>query len=336
MAPGPSFKSFWTNFFPPSPHFTEKDVPDLKGKVYIVTGSNTGIGKEVARILYRKNAKVYIAARSEEKAKRAIESIKATAPGSTTGELIFLLLDLANLFSVQAAAHQFLAQEQKLNVLFNNAGIMVPPVEPPLKTAQDYELSIGVNCVGTFLFTKLLTPLLVSTAKLEPADTVRVVWLSSFGLEISGHENVGVSVDNLDYHIPKPANDRYGVSKSGVWALGVEYARRHKADGIVSVPINPGNLQTELPRDQGAVLKLVAWLMCYPAVNGAYTQLYAAFSPEITIEKANWSENWVIPWGRLHPLRPDLPQATKLASEGGTEGTSKFWDWNEEQIKQYL
>ncbi|KAK3934114.1 putative estradiol 17 beta-dehydrogenase [Diplogelasinospora grovesii] len=331
----PSFSTFWTHFFPPKPKFTDRDVPDLQGKVYIVTGANTGIGKEVARLLYAKNAKVYVAARSEEKARKAVEEIQKATPGSM-GSLVLLHLDLSDLPKVKAAAESFLAQEQKLHVLFNNAGVLVSPVEPPLKSVQGYELSLGVNCVGTFLFTQLLTPALVATAKSEPPNTVRVVWLSSFGLELFAEQGVGISTENLDYHIPKDATERYGQSKVGAWALGVEYAKRHQADGIVSVPINPGNLQTELPRDQNAMIKLAVKLLCYPAIQGAYTELFAAFSPDVTIEKADWSKTWVAPFGRLYPLRSDLTKATVPETEGGTGGTSKFWDWNEQQIKGYV
>lgn len=291
MAPGPSLASFWTQFFPPRPTFTDKDVADLKGKVYIVTGSNTGLGEGLARLLYSKNAKVYVATRSEEKARRAITDIEKSAPDST-GELVFLHLDLSDLATVKYAARYFIAKEQKLNVLFNNAGVMVSPAEPPPQTKQNYELSLGVNCVGTFLFTKLLTPTLAATAKSEPANTVRVVWLSSFGLELSAEENIGISTDNLDYRKPANHTERYGRSKVGTWALGVEYAKRHKADGIVSVPINPGNLRTELARDQGRVLKFVAGLLVYPPINGVYSELFAGFSPEITTDEPDWSEKW--------------------------------------------
>jgi retinol dehydrogenase 12 len=291
MAPGPSLASFWTQFFPPKPAFTDKDVPDLKGKVYIVTGSNTGLGKGLTSVLYAKNAKVYVAARSEEKARKAIADIEKAAPDST-GELVFLHLDLSDLDTVKYAARSFLAKEQKLNVLFNNAGVMVSPVEPPLKTKQDYELGLGVNCVGTFLFTKLLTPALAATAKLEPANTVRVVWLSSFGLELFAEESVGISTENLDYHKSANHTERYGRSKVGAWALGVEYAKRHKNEGIISVPINPGNLRTELARDQGRVLKFVAGLLVYPPMNGVCTELFAGFSPDITTDAPDLSENW--------------------------------------------
>ena len=160
-------------------------------------------------------------------------------------------------------------------------------------------------------------------------------------------------MDNLDYHISKPATDRYGISKAGVWALGVEYARRYTVDGIVSVPINPGNIASELARDQGALLKTVARVVGYAPVQGAYTELFAAFSPKVTIEKSgHWGESFgldygifptslvltfpVVPFGRFYPLREDLPKAAKLESEGGTSGAYKFWEWNENQVKAYL
>lgn len=290
MAPGPSFASFWTQFLPPKPKFTDKDLPDLHGMVYVVTGANTGMGKEVARMLYSKNAKVYVAARSELKAQKAIEDIQQKTP-SSTGSLVFLHLDLGDLEKTKTAAQEFLSKEQKLHVLFNNAGVMVTPAEPPPKTEQGFELSIGVNCVATFLFTKLLTPTLVSTARAEPPNTVRVVWLSSFGLELFAHEGVGVSTDNLDYHVPKPATDRYGLSKCGAWALGVEYSRRYKDEGVISVPINPGNLSTELARDQKAIMKVIAGLFCYSVPNGACSQIFAGFSPDISTE-TDFGNNW--------------------------------------------
>ena len=292
MPPRSSFKSAWTQFFPPKPRYTDKDIPaDLHGKVYMVTGANSGMGLGLARVLYTRNAKVYVACRSEEKGKQTIAQIKKVVPKST-GELVFLSLDLADLTKVKAAAQSFLAQESELHVLFNNAGVMVGPANPPLKTAQGYELALGVNCVGAFLFAKLLTPALIATAQKQPANTVRVVWPSSFGLEEYAPEDRGIDLTNLDYHIPKPHVERYGISKAGNWLLGVEYARRHKADGIVSVPINPGNVRTSLARDQTLGLKIVAHAIVYPIINGVYTQLFAAFSPEVTIEKADWTTNW--------------------------------------------
>lgn len=279
MAPG--LKSTLTQVFPPKPSFTEKDVPDLSSNVYIVTGANTGVGKELARMLYSKNAKVYVAARSAEKSNAAIEDIKKLVP-SSTGQLVFLPLDLADLSTIKATAERFLAAEPKLHVLFNNAGVMAPGGKELTRTPQGHELHMGVNCLGTFLLTRLLTPRLVETARTEKPGTVRVVWVASSAAEIFAQKNVGIVPGRVE--TLATGNERYWESKVGNWAHGVEYARRHRDDGVVSVPLNPGNLQSDLYRDQGLAIKIAAKLMMYPPVSGAYTELFAGLSPEVTIE----------------------------------------------------
>lgn len=276
----------------PKPLYTTESMPkSLVGKVYIVTGANSGMGKELARVLYAKGAKVYVACRSEGKGSQAIADIKkAEQKQDSKGKLVFLNLDLADLSRVKAAANTFLAHECKLHVLFNNAGVMVGPRDSH-NTAQGHEEALGVNCVGTFLFTQLLAPVLTDTAKSasESEGTVRVVWLSSFGLEQFAPEGRGVDLDNLDYHIPKSHIERHGISKAGDWLLAVEYGRRHK--DIVNVAINPGNIRTELARTQGTALKLIAGAIVYPVINGVCTQLFAAFSPEVTTH-VDWTKNW--------------------------------------------
>ncbi|CAK7210550.1 short-chain alcohol dehydrogenase [Sporothrix curviconia] len=332
----------WTQFFPPRPTFVEGIMPDQTGRVHLVTGANTGLGKETARILYSKNAKVYVAARSLERAQPAIDAIQAAHP-SSKGQLVFLELDLSDLVKVKASAQSFLNQESKapgggaLHVLYNNAGAMGS--DPLRRTAQGYELTMGVNCVGTFLFTELLTPLLKATAQrcLPATNAVRVVWLSSYGLDTGGVEGAGVALDNIAYDPEKGkipvAIDRYAISKAGSWALGVEYARRHRQDNIVSMPINPGNLKTELTRDMGAVFRFLVNPLFYPVINGASTVLFAGLSPKVTLAE---SGGWIIPFGRFYPLKESLVSATKLESEGGTGGCAKFWDWTEQQVKEFL
>ncbi|KAI4858712.1 NAD(P)-binding protein [Hypoxylon rubiginosum] len=322
-----------TQLYPPKPGFTGDDLPLLHGKVYIVTGASGGVGKELTRILYNKGGRVYVAARSEEKATKAIDDIRKTVSSSNNGELIFLPLDLADLTTIKASAHNFLRREEKLHVLFNNAGVMHPPAGS--KTAQGYELQLGVNCLGTFLFTKLLTPLLVETAKTEPPATVRVVWVSSTAIEAAYGLEGGIDIDNLDYHKPLPLWTTYAVSKAGNFFHGTEFARRYKADGVVSIPLNPGILDSDLWRWQGrlahAFFKMV---LLHPPILGAYCELFAGLSPDVTLEKTG---KWVIPWGRFQNVRSDLEAASRSASEpGGTGIADKFWEWSEEQIKPHL
>lgn len=249
-------------------------------QVCIVTGANSGVGKEVTQILYAKNAKVYLAARSEEKTLEAIESIKATVPNSS-GELIYLRLDLADLTTIKASAQEFLEKETKLHVLFNNAGVGYP--KQGSKTKQGYELQLGVNCVGPFLFTRLLTPVLITTAKTFQSNSVRVVWASSSAAEGTSPSNF---MDNLDYHKDQSSFNKYCTSKIGNYFHSTEFAARHKADGIISVSLNPGNLDSDFWRTQG---RIVTWILrhtvLYAPIFGAYTNLFAAFSPDVTIEK---------------------------------------------------
>lgn len=287
------------------------------------------MGLELARILYSKNAKVYIAAREEGS---AIASIKQAEPASK-GELVFLHLDLADLNSVKASAERFLSTETKLHVLFNNAGYMAADDKKMEMTAQGYEKQLGVMCLGPFLFTKLLTPLLQSTAadKGSLTNEVRVVFVSSLAAEFyyEKEKGLGLDLNNLDYHRPKSSMDRYGLAKVGVWAYGVEFSRRFS--GVLGVPLNPGNLRTDLFSQQNFLFRLQVLLMHYHPINGAYTQLFAGLSPEVTK-----SGCYVLPWGRIGPICEDLQRAVKPESEGGVDLARKFWDWSEKQVEKYV
>ncbi|KAI1180453.1 short-chain dehydrogenase [Nemania sp. FL0916] len=314
--------------FPGKPTYTENDIPDLSGKVYIVTGANTGIGKEAARILYSKNAAVWVAARNLEKGANAVASIKEAHP-SSEGRLELLQLDLSDLTTVKASADAFLAKEKRLDVLINNAGVMIPPHGS--KTAQGYELQLGTNCLGPFLFTQLLTPMLIATAKSAPKGSVRIVWTSSSAAELFNTTG-GIDLDNLDYKRDVSYVHKYGISKAGNYYHATEYARRHRDDGIVSVSLNPGNLKSELDRNCNYFEMLFRNATTYPTVNGAYTELFAALSDKVNMDNTG---AWIIPWGRISNIRRDLLQGSKSEEEGGTGIAQKFWKWSEEQTGQY-
>ena len=107
-------QSFWM----PAPVLTEKNLPDQTSRVYIVTGSNTGVGKDLASILYGKNATVYVAARTESKSQDAISQIKSTYPESK-GKIHFLKLDLSDLPTIKKSAETFTAAEKRLDGLIS-------------------------------------------------------------------------------------------------------------------------------------------------------------------------------------------------------------------------
>ncbi|SCV47118.1 related to dehydrogenases with different specificities (related to short-chain alcohol dehydrogenases) [Fusarium fujikuroi] len=307
-----------STIIPNKPTLTEKNLPDQAGKVFIVTGASGGLGKELASIIYEKNGKVYMAARSRTKTDEVIRDIKAAHPKST-GSLIFLPLVLDDLTTIKASAQEFLAKESRLDVLYNNAGVMVPPQGS--KTVQGYELQIGVNNLAPFLFTQLLHHILAATAKSASKNSVRVIWVSS-----SAADNApipAVDLTNMDYHNEEGVWPKYSRSKAGNALHAVEFARRTAGEGIVSVALNPGNfvtnLQQNMPRFQVAIMKFIS----HAPKNGAYTQLFASHSPDVTGKEDSC---WVSPFGKIEPCRKDF-----LDPELG----KKYWEWTEEQVNKY-
>ncbi|KAI1112124.1 hypothetical protein F5Y14DRAFT_283275 [Nemania sp. NC0429] len=323
----PGTASFMQQSFPGKPTFTEKDIPDLENKVVIVTGSNTGVGKEIARMCYQKNATVYLLARSEDKTKEAIAEIEADVPKSR-GQLIYHKLDLSDLKSVKASAQAFLAKEQRLHVLFNNAGVGYP--EKGATTAQGYELQLGVNVLGTFAITKHLTPLLASTAKTSPPGTVRVVWASSSAAEAQSAKGFMQGLGEWDKKAQYP---QYCLSKLGNYFHATEFAARHAADGIVSIPLNPGNIDSDFWRTMGPLVTcMLQKTLLHPPRYGAYTNVFAGFSPEATMEK---SGQFVGPWGKFRNVSNEMVEGSKPRSQGGNGTAQEFWSWSEAQIKAY-
>ncbi len=328
-----AFQSAWTQWFPPAPTFTEKDIPSQAGKVFIVTGGNSGIGLELIKILYAAGATVYMAARSETKAQAAITAVKASNPSTSAppGLLKYLHLDLNDLTTIKASASAFAAQESRLDVLWNNAGIASVPAGS--KTAQNLEQHIGVNCVAPSLFTQLLLPQLLEAAKTSAPASVRVVWTSSWMAESQAPKG-GIDFEEVAKGGSGDKNRNYGASKAGNWLLAVEGARRYGAKGIISVVQNPGNLQSNVWRHVPKLMLMLLSPLLHKAKMGAYTELYAGLSPDVT-EAENGA--YIIPWGRLQEANPrkDIVTAMKGEEEGGSAVARKFWAWCEEQTKQY-
>ncbi|KAG8892728.1 hypothetical protein FRB99_002485, partial [Tulasnella sp. 403] len=167
----------------------QRDMPDLSGKVIIVTGGNTGIGKETVKELLKKNAKVYMASRSKAKAESAIAELKDT----TGKEAVFLECDLASLDSVTRAANEFKSKEKALHVLFNSGGVMAPPKDQ--FTVDGYDLQFGTNVLGHAHFTLLLIPELAEGAKSSSDGKARVVNTASDGAYWGPKE--GIKWDSL-------------------------------------------------------------------------------------------------------------------------------------------
>ena len=230
---------------------------------------------------YQRNAKVYMLARPEDKTKKAMDDIKMDVPKSR-GQMIYHKLDLSDLEDVKASAQAFLAKERKLHLLFNNAGVGYP--EKGSRTAQGYELQLGVNVLGTFAITRFLTPLLVLTAKKSPPGTVRVIWTSSSAAEAQSSEGFVQGLADWD---KKAMYSQYCLSKLGNYYHATEFAARHAADGIISTPLNPGNIDSDFWRTMGPLVTcMLRKTLLHPPKYGAYTNVYAGFSPQVTMEKS--------------------------------------------------
>ncbi|RHZ66004.1 hypothetical protein CDV55_100755 [Aspergillus turcosus] len=303
----------------PTPPPTERNLGDQTGKVFIVTGATSGYGLRLVRILYQHNGKVYLAARNAGKAQQVIEDMKRDFPESR-GQLHFLHLNLSDLSTIKGSAEEFLSKESQLHVLWNNAGVMVPPQGS--KTQQGYELQLGTNNLGPFLLTKLLYPALAKTAAVSPANTVRVVWVSSSAVSIAPKPAVDFS--NMDYHRDEGAWTKYARSKAGNVLQAAELARRSRKDGVVSVTLDPGVAATELQRTMPWWMSALVKLLGQKPEIGAYTQLYAGLQPDLDCHKA---DTWIVPPGKLAPGRKDLFDA---------DLGRKYWEWNEEQISPYM
>lgn len=319
-----------TQFFPPSPTFTEKSVPSLVGKVFIVTGGNAGVGLELVKILYSKGGTVYIAGRSPIKIATEIEAIKSIYTASP-GHIKSLPLDLSDLTTIPTCASTFLAQESRLDVLWNNAGISGAPVGST--SVQGHEAHIGTNCLGPFLLTKFLLPVLLRTADLLPKASVRVVFTSSGIVDIIGPPG-GVSLSELaPGSNSKDQVRNYSASKSGNWLLASEFDKRTRKYGIVCVTQSPGTLKTKgWDGSPWAMRVLMAPFMHEPKM-GAYTELWAGLSPDVKCEDGG---RFALPWGRWHSSpRKDILEGLKTKEEGGTGLAAEFWGWCEEQTKEY-
>lgn len=244
--------------------WTFDSIPDQTGRTAIVTGANTGIGYETALALVRKGATVVLACRDVAKADAAVAKIMAEKPrGSASSQA----LDLSDLDSVNAFAKRFVAEHQRLDLLVNNAGVMVPPES---QTRQGFELQIGTNHLGHFALTAHLLPLLRKTAG------ARVVVVSS-GVHHMGHIDFeDLNFKRRGYSAPKA----YAQSKLANLLFALELQRRLRsagADTIVTAA-HPGWTATDLQRTAGAA-RFFNPFFAMKAPDGALPTLRAATDP---------------------------------------------------------
>lgn len=282
---------------------------DLSGKTAIVTGSNTGIGYETALDLYQKGAKVYVACRNQEKALTAIEKMKAQGG---TGELVYQNLDLASLRSVKAFADTILKAETRLDLLINNAGIMIPP---PSKTEDGFEIQFGVNFVGHFALTGHLFSLL------EATKGSRVVTLSSIA-----HRGAKIDFDNFRLEKEYQNWREYGQSKLAdiIFALELDKRLRKNGHQTISLAAHPGFSETDLQKYMDK--DVLASLELMTAKEGAQPTLAACLR-----EEAKGGQYWGPDGYNEQKGKPALAKIDAAALDENLN--AKLWDWAMEATK---
>lgn len=245
----------------------------LDGKVVIITGANTGIGKETAVDLARRGAKVYMACRSVERGEEAVQEV---INRSRSASVYFRQLDLASLKSVRSFAETFLAEERRLDILINNAGIMACP---KYLTEDGFEMQIGVNHMGHFLLTNLLLELVTKSA---PSRIVNVSSIAHLYGKINKED-----LNSEKSYSPIPA---YNQSKLANVLFTRELARRLKDTGVSTYSLHPGVINTELGRHLGdsicglctiKIIKPLAWIFHKTPKAGAQTTITCAVDPDL-------------------------------------------------------
>jgi NAD(P)-dependent dehydrogenase (short-subunit alcohol dehydrogenase family) len=248
-----------------SAKWTEQDVPDQSGRVAVVTGANTGLGFETARVLAERGASVVLAVRDIEKGKQAANRM--------TGEVTVQELDLTSLESVRAAAADLRAAHQRIDLLINNAGVMYTPKQT---THDGFEMQFGTNHLGHFALTGLLLD------RLLPVPGSRVVTVSSVGHRI----RAAIHFDDLQWDRSYGRAAAYGQSKLANLMFTYELQRRLAPHGTtVAVAAHPGMSNTELARNSPAAVRLpLTWLaplITQNAAKGALPTLRAATDPAV-------------------------------------------------------
>ncbi len=280
----------------------------MRGKTVIITGANTGIGKATATELAKQGARVFFACRSRAKTMPVIEELKRQTGNQ---ELYFLELDLADLSQVKAAAKAWLATNERLDVLINNAGL----VRIRTLTAQGYEMTFGVNHLGHMLLTLLLEPALVKAA---PS---RVVTVAS-----RAHERTSQPIDYADLQNPLDSFSgfpEYMRSKLANVLFSFALARRWKDRGVNVYAVHPGVIASEIWRAAPTPLRQVAMLFMRTPEEGARASLHCATSEAAGKET-----------GRYYDEDGSQRPASPLGLDQVAQET--LWSWSMEKLSSFL
>jgi len=249
--------------------WTTADIPDQTGRTAIVTGANTGLGYETAAALAAKGANVVLAVRNTDKGRAAADLIARRTPSVN---VTVQALELTSLDSIRAAAEQLRAEHDGIDLLINNAGVMMTPKG---KTQDGFELQFGTNHLGHFALTGLLLD------RLLPVPGSRVVTVSSVGHRFARN---GIRFDDLQWEKDYSRVGAYGQAKLANLMFTYELQRRLQGRNTIAAAAHPGGSRTELTRNLppmvAAVTKLAEPLF-QSAEMGALPTLRAATDPGV-------------------------------------------------------
>jgi NAD(P)-dependent dehydrogenase (short-subunit alcohol dehydrogenase family) len=247
--------------------WTFDNIPDQSGRIALITGANSGLGFQTSLMLAKKGAEVVLACRNLTKAKDALDLIRKNYPPA---KVSITKLDLSDLNSVADCAESFKKKYDRLDLLINNAGVMVPPLS---YTKQGYELQFGTNHLGHFALTGRLLPLM------SRRDGSRVVSLSSLGAKIGRIDFNDLQYENKHYS----AWLAYGQSKLANLMFSLELARRLKSYDLktIAVAAHPGGSATNLQRTSSFFMKrILTPLISHKPAQAALPTLRAACDPQ--------------------------------------------------------
>ncbi|MGI5500504.1 oxidoreductase [Lentzea sp. CA-135723] len=249
--------------------WTPDSIGDLRGRTALITGANSGVGLETARVLAGHGARVILAGRSREKLGTAVDALRADRPDA---RLETLVLDLGSLASIAEAAAA-LAERETIDLLVNNAGVMNVPDRRT--TADGFELTFGTNHLGHFAFTAGVLPTLrrAETARVVTVSALAAAWPSGALTDLQSEQRYG-------------SMSAYAKSKRANVVFTQELARRVEGTTMSAVAVHPGSAVTNLQRHSQGVVARMAIAVLRRAVMGspegaAWPSLYAATSPDV-------------------------------------------------------
>ncbi|KAH7338468.1 hypothetical protein B0J17DRAFT_662599 [Rhizoctonia solani] len=291
---------------------TSSSQPNFSSRVFIVTGANRGIGFETSKQLYKLGGTVYLGVRSEEKARRAIERIRADVTRSD-GQLKWLPLDLSTVGQARESAEAFLKMENRLDVLINNACLGDAPYE---LNADGIENMMAINHIGHYVLTTTLLDLMKRTSSERDSD-VRIVNVSSTVHNAWGRNTQISFSDPLDMTKPFPPKNpnswshtiaRYSRTKLANLLFTQELQRRLDKEGssIITISVHPGYVATDAARQSTAKMPVLGWisnilvkLFFIDEAAGARNSVYAASNPAIRSDPERHRGRFMTPVGKI-------------------------------------